>query len=77
MSRSAPPGRSSPISQSSLSTLEAKMSDIDSFSAPDWHLYSRSAVRSVIACVSSWAVTSKLAAYPSPNFISCPSQYAL
>jgi hypothetical protein len=46
MSRSAPPGRSSPISQSSLSTLEAKMSDIASLSAPDGHLYSRSAVRS-------------------------------
>ena len=62
MSRSAPPGRSSPISQSSLSTLEAKMSDIDSLSAPDWHLYSSPAVWAVTAWVSSWAVTSRLAA---------------
>ena len=34
------------------------MSDIDSLSAPDWHWYSRSAVRLVTAWVSSWAVMS-------------------
>ena len=36
------------------------MSDIDSLSAPDWHWYSRPAVSSVTACVSSWAVMSRL-----------------
>src|SRR5215204_4226219 len=37
------------------------MPDIASLSAPDWHWYSRSAVRFVTVWVSSWAVASRLA----------------
>src|SRR3954469_8575014 len=58
MSRMAPIGRSSPMRLSPGSTSQPAMSDSDSFSAPDWSTYSRPAVRSVTAWVSSWPVTS-------------------
>ena len=58
-------GRSSPIVESPGSTSQPAWSEIDSFSAPGWSWYSRPAVRSVTAWVSSCAVTS-LTAKPSP-----------
>ena len=65
MSRIAPIGRSSPIVVSPGSMSHPAMSEIASLSAPDWSAYSRPAVRSVTAWVSSWPVTS-LTAKPSP-----------
>ena len=53
------------------------MSAIASFSAPDWHWYSRSAVLSMTAWVSSWAAVSSESAAPGANLIWSPSQKEL
>ena len=63
------------MSQSSRSTMAPKMSEKLSFRAPDCQRYSRLAVRSVTACVSSCAVTS-FTGNPSPYTIWVPSQNA-